>query len=311
MRSGASGAPWPSVWVVVVHWAGIDDTVECLASLSRVDYPYLAVVLVDNGSSDFEETRVRQAFTKVQIITSDENLGFAGGSNLGITKALREGAGLIMLLNNDTVVRSDLFLSLLPALQAQDVGIVGPTITYYAAPGRIWFAGGTYSRLLGYTRHPLMDEQLHRPYENRRVDYITGCALLAKREVFEAVGMLGEGFFLYFEDADFCLRAAKARYRSVVVGETLVRHKVSASAGIRGTNRLSPEKAYYYGRNPILLLRRNVSGPYAVTGTLGQFAVRLPFYVLRCIAARDMKSLCSYLAGMRDGILGRSGKKPT
>src|SRR5919201_6877493 len=97
----------PTVSVVVVHWANIADTVECLASLSAVDYPRLSVVLVNNGSRDFDEEPVRQAFKPLVIIESPTNLGFAGGSNLGIMKALDDGHELVFLLNNDAVVRPD------------------------------------------------------------------------------------------------------------------------------------------------------------------------------------------------------------
>ena len=141
----------PAVSVIVVHWMNIGDTVECLASLSLVDYPGLNVIVVNNGSVDFDEAQVRQACPGVSIITSCENLGFAGGSNLGIKMAIEQEAAFILLLNNDTIVRPDLITALLPALGSQDVGIVGPVIAYYTAPAKVWFGGGKYNRLLGYT----------------------------------------------------------------------------------------------------------------------------------------------------------------
>lgn len=303
----ASGDRLPQVAIIIVHWIGIEDTVECLVSLASVDYPCLVVILVNNGSTDFDEARVRQAFPGVLIVASSENLGFAGGNNLGIARALGEGADLIFLLNNDTVVCPDLIWSLLPALSEPDVGIAGPVIQHYYAPDKIWFAGGHYSRLIGYSyrRRPL-DAFDH----NRVVDWVNGCAMLVRREVFETVGMLWDPFFLNCEDVDFCLAARKANYRCVLVGKPLVRHKVSASGGIRGTDHLSPDKAYYFARNSFHLLRRHTSGLWALTGTLSQFAVVLPYWTLQCILARNINVLRHYLAGMWDGILGRTGKRP-
>jgi GT2 family glycosyltransferase len=299
--------PLPHVAIVVVHWTGIEDTIECLASLDRVDYPALTVILIDNGSLDFDERRVRETLSRSVIVASDRNLGFSGGYNLGIARALDQGADLVFLLNNDTVVSPDLVWSLLPALREPDVGIVGPVIQYYDVAGRTWFAGGGYSRLLGssYRCRPLGTFDGHRP-----VDWINGCAMLVRRQVFEVAGPLWEPFFLNYEDVDFCLTAAESGYRCLLVGNPLVRHKVSASGGIRGTDRLSPDKAYYFARNSFHLLRRHASGLGALTGTIGQLAVAFPFWALHCLVARNVGSMYDYLDGMRDGILGRTGPRP-
>ena len=298
----------PAVYFIIVHWKNFDDTIECLLSLFDVDYSNFKVILLNNGSSDFNKEYVQIAFPDVLILTSKKNLGFSAGNNLGITRALEDGADLVLLLNNDTVISKDLILALLPAINEPDVGIVGPTISYYENTARIWAAGGGYSRVIGcsYRIRPLAPF-----YGNRDVDWISGCALLAKREVFEKVGLFWEPFYLNYEEVDFCLRAAKANYRCIQVGKPLVRHKISASHGIRGTDDFSPDKAYYFARNQILLLRRNSSGMYALTGFLSQFIIALPFWTFQCILARNITVLRHYFIGILDGILGRSGKRPS
>jgi len=178
----------PSVTVVIVHWMNNADTAECLQSLAEVDYPCLSVILVNNGSPDFEESSARQAFPSVQIVTSDHNLGVAGGNNLGITKALEQGCDLICLLNPDTIVDPNLIRALLPAFNGTGVAIVGPIITYYDAPDTIWFAGGIYSQLVGSPRQPHMNRPLKSSFPTEPVDWLNSCALLVKREVFETVG---------------------------------------------------------------------------------------------------------------------------
>jgi GT2 family glycosyltransferase len=302
----------PAVAVVLVHWerANVDDTVECLNSLAGVDYPRLSVILVNNGAPGLPEGRLRQAYPTLQIVVSPENRGFSGGNNLGIAAALRDGADLVLLLNNDTVVRPDLIRAMLPALRDPRVGVVGPVITYFDPPDRVWFAGGRFSRWFGYTFHTEMDERLAREYADRPVDFVTGCALLAKREVFERVGMLWGALFIYFEDAEFCLRAARAGYRSVLVGQPLVRHKVSASMGDRRSYPFPPSKGYYFGRNPLLMLRRNARGPWGPISLLGFLGAIAPYNALQCIAARNLPALRAYLLGLGHGIVGRTGKSP-
>ncbi len=301
----------PSVAVVIVHWMNVDDTVECLMSLSRVDYPHLAVVLVNNGSPDFDDVRLREVFPAVRIVTSNVNRGVTGGNNLGVARALEDGVDLILLLNPDTVVSPNLIRSLLPALDQPGIGIVGPVITYCDAPETVWFAGGTYSRIIVHTRQLEMNRPLKPAYPRRPVDFISSCALLAKREVFEKVGSFWEDLFMYFDEVDFCLRAARAGYQCLLVGEPLVRHKVSATGGVRGSNSLSHTKAYYFGRNPFLFLRRHATGLWAGIGASSQFVVVFPFWILRCILERNTGVLRDYVVGMRDGIVGRTGQRPS
>lgn len=295
----------PAVSIVIIHWINLEDTIECLNSLRMVDYPNFNVILVNNDASDFCESRIRHVFPDVQIITSNENLGFAGGNNLGIRQALDDGAELIMMLNNDTVVDPQLIRALLPAFSDPQIGIAGPVITYYDAPSTIWFAGGTYNPLLGYSYRARPDGA----GKLQEVDFINGCALLARREVFETAGLLDEDLFVYFEETDLCLRAARAHFRCMLVHEPLVRHKVSASSGIRGTDYLTATKAYYFGRNPFLILRHNPSWFLRLSGFLSQFAVVLPFWAYQSFKARNMGVMREYIVGMWHGILGRTGKK--
>lgn len=296
----------PCVAVVVVHWINMDDTVECLESLSREGYHRLEVILVNNGSHDFDNAAAAAAFPGVRIVSSTENLGFAGGNNLGIARALVDGAAYVLLLNNDTTVRPGLAQSLLSAMQEREVGIVGPVIANYYQPDKIWFAGGRYSRLTGcsYRSRPLAS------FEGTRfVDWVNGCALFVRREVFENVGLLWDPFFLNFEEVDFCLRASKAGYKSLQVGQPLVSHKVSASGGVRGTDRFSPDKAYYFARNQVLLVRRNASGLWLLTGLVSQFVVALPYWALQCVLERNTKAMVHYVHGIWHGILGKGGPR--
>jgi len=310
--SGNGAAAGPLVSVVLVHWerASVDDTVECLRTLTAVDHPNLAAILVNNGATTFPEDRFRAAFPGLTILTLTENLGFTGGNNLGIRAALADGAEYVLLLNNDTVVSPDLISRMLPAFDRPEVGIVGPIVTYFSQPNKAWFAGGRYNPYLGYTFHTLMGDELTGREPDADTDFVTACALLARREVFERVGLLWDALFIYFEDAEFCLRAGRAGYRCVLIGKPLVRHKVSASMGNVGDYPFSALKGYYFGRNPLLTLRHGVAGRWTLVGLLGLCGVIYPYNLWQCVKVRNWAALGGYLRGIRDGILGRHGPRP-
>lgn len=225
--------PNPLVYIIILNWNRKEDTLSCLQSIERVAYPNLSVILVDNASSDGTVESVGESFPSVKVIENSRNLRFAGGNNVGIEYALRNKADYILLLNNDTVVAPD-FLDRLIEVADTDkrIGIAGPKIYYYQDRKRIWFAGGRVEYWKGWISHIGVREPDHGQYDVlREVDYITGCCMLVKREVIERVGKLDERFFIYGEDADWCLRASRAGYTLVYVPSSIIWHKVSASSG--------------------------------------------------------------------------------
>jgi GT2 family glycosyltransferase len=224
----------PSVAVVVLTWNGRDLTLDCLRSLEAVATPHVRVIVVDNASSDGTVAAVRSRHRdRVDVIVNASNLGYAGGNNAGIRHALEGGARFVLLLNNDTTVAPDFIDELLrPMQESNDIGITAPKIYYAEPPNRIWYAGGEISFWRGTARHPGIRETDRGQHDRARdVDYASGCALLARREVFEKVGLLDEGYPAYFEDADLCMRAARAGFRIRYVPGAKVWHRISASTG--------------------------------------------------------------------------------
>ncbi|MBP2681099.1 MAG: putative glycosyltransferase, partial [Candidatus Krumholzibacteriota bacterium] len=181
----------PRVAIVVLNWNGKVLTMECLESLASLTYANAEVIVVDNGSSDGTADAVRKTYgDRVTIIENPTNLGFAGGNNVGIRRALEGGADYVLLLNNDTVVDRALVDRLVETItESRNIGIVGPKI-YYASPAdRIWFAGAEVSLARGVSKHIGIREKDAGQYDAiRDVDYITGCALMAGRGVFDAIG---------------------------------------------------------------------------------------------------------------------------
>ena len=218
----------------MLAWNGKPLTLECLESLAAIRYENAAVILVDNASTDGTADAVRKAYGgRVAVIENPENLGFARGNNVGIRRALDEGADFVLLLNNDTVVDPALVDSLVAVIAgSKDIGIVGPKIYYASQPDRIWFAGGEVLLSRGLSRHiGIRERDTGRHDSVRDVDYVTGCALLARREVFEKIGYLDPVFAAYYEDTDFCMRARRAGFRVVYAPAGKVWHKISASTG--------------------------------------------------------------------------------
>jgi hypothetical protein len=232
--SSGPAAAAPKVAVVVLAWNGKPLTMACLESLSSLRYGNASVILVDNASADGTAAAVRAEFgDRVTVIENAENLGFSRGNNVGIRRALDDGADFVLLLNNDTVVDPALVDRLVEVIaESDDIGIVGPKIYYASQPDRIWFAGGRIYLARAVSKHIGIRELDTGRYDSiRDVDYVTGCALLARREVFEKIGYLDPVFAAYYEDADFCVRARRAGFRVVYAPAGKVWHKISASTG--------------------------------------------------------------------------------
>jgi len=223
----------PLTYVIVVNWNGMRDTLECLASLEKVIYPSMCIVVVDNGSVDGSQEEIRRTHPGVTLLETGTNLRYAGGNNAGIRLALEKGADQIMLLNNDTTVDPEFLGALTDTLQlSADTGIVAPKILYSAKPGCVWYAGGEISFWTGTMHHRGIREN-----DDGRFDlpcetgYASGCCLLAKKSTVERIGLLDESYFMYSEDADWCMRARRAGFRIMYEPRARIWHKVSVSAG--------------------------------------------------------------------------------
>jgi GT2 family glycosyltransferase len=243
----------PRVAIIVLNWNGLVDTLECLESLSHLDYPAYEVMVVDNGSTDGSVPAIRARCSKVTIIETGKNLGYTGGNNAGLRYALAHQAGYFLLLNNDTEVAPDFLRQLVEVAEADPrIGAVGPTVYYHDLPNVIWSAGGAIDWRRGSTRMVGLDERESGQFgiEPRSVDFVTGCAMLVRRAVVEHVGILDERFFAYYEEAEWCVRIARVGYKVVHVPRAKVWHKISPLA-----QEDSPIVHYYMTRNQLLFLK--------------------------------------------------------
>lgn len=246
----------PRISVVILNWNGRDDTIRCLSSLVGLTYRNHEVIVVDNGSNDDSVAAVRASFPSVHIIETGKNLGYAGGNNVGIRWALACGAEYILILNNDTVVDPGLLGALVRASTTLPApSIIGAAIYFMDQPEQLWYRGGRWDSDACSFRHEGYGQPLNPDIAViREVDYVTGCALFAPRQVFETIGGFNEDYFLTYEETDFCYRAREAGYLCVVTTEARLWHAVSASFG--GAD--APLMRYFMARNGLLWARRHL-----------------------------------------------------
>jgi len=234
---------YPKVGIVVLNWNGWPDTVKCLESLDNVNYSNFCVIVVDNGSTDSSVEKIKAWIKnnpkpeRFLMICNNENLGFAGGCNVGIRQAISLNCQYVFLLNNDTIVDTNCLLAMVSqAEQYKDVGIIGPKIYYANDPLKIWYAGANLSLFKpGARYHGRGDKDVGQFNKVKQVTFVSGAAMLIKREVFDRIGLLDERFFFGVEDYDFCRRALSNGYRLLYVPDAVVWHKVGASHSIEAS----------------------------------------------------------------------------
>jgi hypothetical protein len=237
--------------VVILNWNGKKDTVPCLESLEKI--PNRCVIVVDNGSTDGSVPVIREKFPWAAVIETGKNLGYAAGNNVGIEHALKNGADAVFLLNNDTIVDPGILDALDQAAeQHPKIGIFGAWPLRFYAPDKLDHLGGRWNSRKGEFDLVGLEAPADFKFDGE-LDYVCGCSMWVRREVFEKNGLLEPSFFLFWEEADFCMRAKKNGFKIGVCPEAKLQHKVSAS--FTGGK---PHVAYFWWRNRFLWIERNL-----------------------------------------------------
>jgi GT2 family glycosyltransferase len=298
------------VWcAVVLSWNGRDDTLRCLQSLLEVEHDGLRVVCVDNGSADGSPEAIRERFPDVELIEAGANLGYAGGNNLGIGRALEHRASWVVLVNNDATVAADVVDGFeLAARERPRAGILAGKVYFADRPETIWFAGQRVRTLLGYSGRPRGYGHHDGPRYERVVatGRAVGALMAISREAIDAVGLLDEGLFAYVEDVDWALRVREAGFDVVLAPGARAWHGVSASTG---GERASTHTLYYGVRNTVVVLER--SRPLGALATpLRRFAIVTTFALHALTRADRRAALAAVREGFADARAGRLGIRP-
>jgi GT2 family glycosyltransferase len=280
---------------VVLNWNGGGDTLAALGSLG--DIP---AICVDNGSTDGSDFAVAERLPGVELIRTGVNLGFAGGNNVGIRRALERGADWVLLLNNDAVAEPGLREALERAAAARpDAGLLACLILDQDGAG-VQYAGASFNARLGYSGRV----KTTAPASLRDVERADGAALAVSRAAAEQAGLLDDSLFLYVEDVEWSLRVRAAGFAVVLVPDARARHKGStASGGSASTTNL-----YYDTRNTIVVAERHAPLPRGLRAirravVVGAHLAQALTHPARRAAAR------SVIAGWRDARAGKLGQR--
>lgn len=238
----------PKIFVIILNYNGKNTLSKCLSSVFGSNYQNFEVVVVDNDSRDGSFEKARAQFSRAHFIKNSSNIGFAKGNNIGIRFALEKFADFVFILNNDAAIKKNTLSKLIEtSFQDHSAGIISPII--YSGKNRdIWFAGGKVNWLKMRTQHLYIQKQAA-AYSS---EYITGCAMFVKKEVFKKIGLFDERFFLYYEDADFSLRAKNAGFKLLVDPTISVFHQEQS-------NHSNPAKIYWLVLSGLLFFKTHAS----------------------------------------------------
>ncbi len=267
------------IWIIIVNYRTAPLTVNCLRSIaSQIKAPFeIHALVIDNDSRDgsvdmlCSEIKGNHWENWVSVFPAGRNGGFAFGNNVGISKVLNSSkeSCYVMLLNPDTIVRNDAVLKLVEFMdENSDVGIAGSLLenengepessahTAFSPLGELEAAArlGVLTRLLH--RYAVTPEIKSTPHA---CDWVSGASFIVRREVFETVGLLDDKYFLYFEEADFCLRTRNAGWKIWFVPQSRVCHLEGASTGIKKTHQRRP-KYWYESRRRYFVKHFGISG---------------------------------------------------
>jgi GT2 family glycosyltransferase len=288
----------------MLNWNSLEETRTAVASVLRMDYPNLSILIVDNGSQDGSALELRKLTGKsVEILESPVNTGYTGGCNLGLERAVAMGADYIWLLNNDAIVEPRTLSSLVATAEADErIGLLTPQIGSLDED-RITFAGGIISlkdKLYNETHDPAVAAEWAERYPHAGL--VIGTAMLVRSELVRRIGVLDTAFFSYFEDIDYSARSAAAGFLNVVDTTSLVRHYEKN----RNTRPLEirPHYWYYMARNESRFWRKHLGAAASLKLAWYSFNGFLRHW--NRLASRP-ESRNAILAGLWDGWIGRGG----
>src|SRR5690606_1430171 len=264
--------------IITVNYHQTALTVDLLRSLANtVDKELVEVIVVDNGSLENQEMIFQTAYAGLMYIRSEQNLGFAGGNNLGIRHATGD---YLLFLNNDTEVTAGFIGQMQMEMERHpQIGLLSPLILYFENKQKIQYAGFApinyltcRNRVIGHM------EDDSGQYNDHTVvtGYCHGAAMMCRKKDLERVGLMEEHFFLYYEELDWCEKFHRQGLKTGFTGKARIYHKESMSVG-----KESALKTYFMVRNRWLFIRRNASAPIALMFSCYYLFMAIPRLLLK------------------------------
>lgn len=291
--------------VLVLNYRQPEMTIDCLKQLIRnVDNcsESVEIILLDNGSGDDSIEKIAIALKtlphdNIIFLQSSNNLGYAAGNNICITKA---SGDWLFLLNNDTIFSSTFLNEMIQFINKYpNAAAIGPKIYNCEEPAKPWFTGGSITK----TFNPL---SLARDYTiYKQVDWLTGCALLINRRTIDEIGMLNEEYFAYLEDVEWCMRIKQVNGQLIYSPFNSLKHIGSV------TTKKHFEKSFniYYGyRNKLFLILKHAHG-YQKILSLIVAIIGIFFRIIESIIKGKTENAKAYYFALVDGLLYRPVKR--
>ncbi len=292
---------WPEIAIVILNWNQAQETLQCLSSVRSLVYPSYRVLVIDNGSWDGSGKRIVQECPWIELIRNERNVGFAEGCNVGIRKILERPTPYLLFLNNDSRIDPSCLTYLVEAMgKDSGVGIFGavnylpemPEVPSTCGHQFTWWNGRLKGLLPPKTLSSLLFE----------VQSISGSCFLVRREVFEKVGLFDPRFFIYYEETDLCLKAARAGFKVMVHRDAKVWHQGGHTFG-----RKTPAEYYLFTRNHALCLMRHCPKIFLPSAWV-IYLVKVFFRYLLLIGRGRFQEASAVKTGLWDYGTGRFGE---
>ncbi|MCS7201477.1 MAG: glycosyltransferase family 2 protein [Dictyoglomus sp.] len=277
------------IYVIIIHYKGLKDTLNLLENLLNLNYQDFQIVLINNNPSEdlkenllkffkdknwsneyYVERNNRIIFGSYNlkypiVLINQENKGYAGGVNTGLRYALEKNDfSYVWILNNDLILDSSSLIELINYAEEKKkkgikVGIIGSKLLYYWNPRIFQGIGGRFNKYLALTSHIGGFEEDKGQYDKEiyNIDYVIGACMFVPKEFILDVGLMDEKYFLYFEDLDWSERAKRKGYKLLYCWKSKVYHKEGESIGSSSIGKEKSEIAdYYWMRNRIIFTRK-------------------------------------------------------
>ncbi|MBC8214779.1 MAG: glycosyltransferase family 2 protein [Candidatus Marinimicrobia bacterium] len=251
---------YPLVSVIIPHYNGMDILSECLDSISKSTYSNIEIIVVDNNSADDSVQQLKEKYPSIKLLESAENLGFAGGCNLGVSHS---SGKYCVILNNDTIHQPNWIEPLVEMMESDDnISSVQPKILNYYNHDKFDYAGGS-GGFMDYLVFPFARGRIFDTVETdngqyddaREIFWASGTAFITRTEIFQNIGGFDEDLFAHFEEIDYHWKCHLMGYNVWVQPKSVIYHKCGATL-----SDTSSFKTYLNHRNSILLLLTNYSG---------------------------------------------------
>jgi len=300
----------PKVVVGTLTWNQKNDVLECLSSLTRLDYPNFEIVVVDNASTDGTSEAIREQYPSVHIVRHTQNLGCAEGVNGEIRSAIQKQADYLFIIANDAVVAPSTLSELVTVAEKDStIGFAVPKVYYYGSERRIWFARGIKirdidwlrGRFKGYIQNVEDDGTFE---EEEEVCLYPGGFCLVRMDVIRKVGFLDPRYFIYFDDSEWLMRIYKAGYKGRYAPRAVTWHKPSSSVTME-----SMSFYYYRARNQLYFYKKYAPG-YIFPMFFLYFLYDNFFHrFLRLYRSHQHSQMWGLFLGLLDFLRGKQGSR--